>query len=127
MKKLTRKEMAIDILSGLLDGRYQPVQKCNGLCYNFHVLVEEIHDVSHANLGWFITEYLMESHYDIYTGDPGTPVPHPNDDYGHIYFDLKAISKNIWDKRTTYGKSRWKFVEFCLKAAQEWDGEVDHD
>jgi len=57
---------------------------------------------------------LKFSGWELYGGSEDYPVPHPR------YVNPKEAYEQepLWDRRTTYGKNRWKLVEYINKEAK---------
>lgn len=80
-------------LQALLDGG-MPRYKRIGLCG----YISRIH------------HYVDFSKWEHYSGNYDFPVPHTTLDAETAWHH----TENLWDKRTTYGKLRWEFTEWCL-------------
>lgn len=50
-----------------------------------------------------------------HSGNPSFPIPHPDwpAPYGYL------MCRNKWDKRTEYGKARWRLVDFLIEKLEE--------
>ena len=76
-----------------------------GLCSNFdRVMDDEFEDY------FELSDFVKYNRWPLWSGDNSFTIPHPTLPPDIAYQVGKV---NFWDKRTTYGKSRWAFVQWC--------------
>lgn len=99
---MNSKQLIIRELKGLLDGSIKPARKYCGLCKHIYVSCDEK----------LQPDFIEFKDSPNFSGEDYFPVPSLSD--GVTAEGKYMEGRNLWDKRTKYGKERYKFVKWSL-------------
>lgn len=95
----------VDYCRNMGNRKIKPRRKAFGLCTEFK---EEFENQGvMTNLG----HHIDFTKYPNFSGNPHYPIKSFNNRYAPI--TKHKLTKNLWDKRTKYGKERYKFCLWC--------------
>lgn len=108
------KQYMADYCRQLGNNEIEPRIITNGLCFNFKVEFDE-----HL-------EHLIDfAKYPNFSGHEGYPIKSFNDERGP-YEKFISWPTNKWDRRTNYGKERYKFCLWCADELERLMNKQEH-
>lgn len=103
--------VAIQVIQDVMEKKSKKFLRTGGLCINFDCEMYITHDLDESELNMYISEEEIEA-WKYYSGCLAYPVNCPNTGISSV--DMYEYAYNLWDYRTSYGKMRKKFCEYCI-------------
>lgn len=118
--------VAIQVIRDVMEKKSKEFISNSGLCVNFENEMWITHDLEHdeSELKMYISLEEIEA-WEYYSGCFVYPVNCPNT--GVSSADMYDYTDNLWDYRTSYGKMRKKFCEYCITVLENRLSSIENE
>ena len=111
-------KVLLDGLRQLKSGKVP--DRMDGICANIDLILRSRNADRYI---WSEVYDRVVRDWEYFSGDEYYPVPSPDNRFSHEqYFDR---CHNLWDRRSKYGKMRYKFLDYMIDKVQDLIEDVD--